>query len=211
MGATMIGVGPPGDSANFLEKVLDATPTPNNGDDNFHTEKKTIDLNVYNFMPASVSSTQYFFNGSMTTPPCNPGPTYWVMATEPVYVEQSTVDRYRALINSNPNNQLSPFGTIVGTRAGSPPVFNSLAGSVDWDTSLGSNNRPLQPLTGSDNPTRKLYKLGSPPSDVSTTVIIVLIALVGLGAVAFFFLKGQQNPTKAREQNDPIYSVLDET
>merc|ERR1711879_861248 len=81
------------------------------------------------------------------------------MATEPIYVRQATVDAYRGLINSDPDNQLSPYGTIMSLGATTPPVFNTLSGDMVWNATQGCNNRPVQPLTGADNPTRRVFEL----------------------------------------------------
>jgi len=158
--AVMIGVG--SDSTKFLEAVLGDIPRPNSGASSYEEQEPLDVTNPYSFLPKSLAKIQYFFNGSMTTPTptCNPGPTHWIMATEPVHVSQRTIDKYRALINSDPGNQLSPYGTIMGEGAKTPPVFNKLNGEISWNISEGCNNRPVQPMVGHDNPTRKLYKIG---------------------------------------------------
>lgn len=158
--AVMIGVHSEGTSP-FLGKVLTDIPHPTSTGNAYH---KTGHLDVsspYAFVPPSISHSQYYFEGSMTTPTpsCNPGPTHWVMAKEAAYVKQSTVDAYRALINSDPDNQLSPYGTIMGVSVTTPPVFNKLSGIVTWNATQGCNNRPVQPLTGAANPTRRVYDI----------------------------------------------------
>eukprot|EP00928_Gymnodinium_smaydae_P057993 TRINITY_DN4120_c0_g2_i2.p1 TRINITY_DN4120_c0_g2~~TRINITY_DN4120_c0_g2_i2.p1 ORF type:complete len:130 (+),score=7.14 TRINITY_DN4120_c0_g2_i2:206-595(+) len=82
------------------------------------------------------------------------------MSTEVVYVEHITIDWYRRRINRNPNNQLAPFGAIMGLGIfDGRPEFHPQAGDIQWDVLLGANNRPVQPLVGADNPVRKLYRV----------------------------------------------------
>jgi carbonic anhydrase len=101
-----------------------------------------------------VSEGYFYYEGSFTTPPCT-SHTHWVVVRKPVVVPQSTLDLYRSLIGANPHNQLAPFGTILPALG--TPTFNAAAGDVMWNSTLGCNNRPTQPFTGYDNPTRKLY------------------------------------------------------
>merc|ERR1712032_1159367 len=139
--------------SGFLADVLTDIPHPTSNGNAYHKVGHLDVSSPYDFVPKSITSKQYFFEGSMTTPTptCNPGPTHWIMATEPIYVKQTTVDAYRRLINSDPDNQLSPYGTIMSRGATVQPIFNKLSGQVDWNATLGCNNRPVQPLTGKDN------------------------------------------------------------
>merc|ERR1711972_519584 len=85
--------------------------------DNFHVANGSLpdEQNPYLFLPDSLRADYFVWNGSMTTPPCLPGPTQWVMAARPIPVDPATVRRYRQNINADPNNQLSPYGITAGT------------------------------------------------------------------------------------------------
>eukprot|EP00928_Gymnodinium_smaydae_P055085 TRINITY_DN38709_c0_g1_i1.p1 TRINITY_DN38709_c0_g1~~TRINITY_DN38709_c0_g1_i1.p1 ORF type:complete len:369 (-),score=71.13 TRINITY_DN38709_c0_g1_i1:105-1211(-) len=165
--ATMIGVGKP--TSSMLDEILDEAPMPTDAKDNFYSKVDRFRSAAYDLLPKSTSSKQYVFEGSMTTPPCNPGPTHWVMSTDVAYVTQTTLDKYRAHINANADSQLAPFGTIVGLGADAAPTFNEKAGNVLWIGGLGSCNRPIQALRGKDNPTRVLYLASSAPVDKGVT------------------------------------------
>lgn len=194
--AAMIGVGDGGADA-FLSEVLDKSPKPDaKKPDNSYEQGEKFMLPPYGFLPDSISDSQYFFEGSMTTPPCNPGPTHWIMATDPVYVKQETVDRYRKLINSDPDNQLATYGTIMGLASDASPKWNAQANEAKWNGTLGSNNRPVQPMTGSDNPTRKLYKIGG-SSNFWLLVIgaVIIVAVVAAGLI----YKKKKGGSAARE------------
>jgi len=195
--AAMIGVGD-GGAESFLHEVLEKSPQPDEkSGENVHEQGEKFTLPPYDFFPASVTDKQYYFEGSMTTPPCNPGPTHWVMATDPVYVKQETIDRYRKLINSDPNNQLATYGTIMGLASDASPDWNAQANEGVWDGSLGSNNRPVQPLTGPDNPTRKLFVVGS-TSNFGTAVVGVVIVLAVVAAGIIYRMK-KKGGSEARE------------
>lgn len=130
-----------------------------NGSKKAFSKVEKLTTSAYDLLPKSVHQKQYYFEGSMTTPPCNPAPVHWLMATEPVFIRQGTLDSYRALINSVPDNQLSPFGVINSLGEAAVPKFSPLAGAVQFDAKLGANARPVQPMTGpsGSGPDRQLY------------------------------------------------------
>eukprot|EP00927_Polykrikos_kofoidii_P071339 TRINITY_DN67610_c0_g1_i1.p1 TRINITY_DN67610_c0_g1~~TRINITY_DN67610_c0_g1_i1.p1 ORF type:complete len:598 (+),score=58.31 TRINITY_DN67610_c0_g1_i1:134-1927(+) len=94
------------------------------------------------------------WKGSLTTPPCTNNVEWVMMADFPV-MSRSQLRSFRVGINSVRNNQL------VVRRS----VPNGINGA-DWDTSLGVNNRALQPLASRQvrgfNP---LVAGHSPPDD----------------------------------------------
>lgn len=189
--------------ANFLLEIQSLVPPVNVSlasaapDGNVWKERveNTPNLDVYSKF-IDMSGGYLYYDGSFTTPPCTPS-THWIIVPKPVVVPQSTIDLYRKVINSNPNNQLTPcFGS-------SASPFHADAGNVVWDASLGCDNRPIQPLRGVNNLMRQLYSvpIGNatyPPgtdarhnSGVSPWVWLALLVVVALAllGVATFLLK----------------------
>jgi len=130
----------------------DAAPSP--GGNKYEWFKEYPGLGAAYAKFIDVSEGYFYYEGSFTTPPCT-SHTNWVIAKRPVVVPQSTLDLYRELINSNTYNQLAPFEAITGH----PLVKHAMSGAFEYDLSLGSNNRPIQPFQGADNPTRALYEV----------------------------------------------------
>lgn len=183
--AVMIAVAKQGTS-DFLLEILDNIPhaVPDGGT-NWHDREAPLgSINPYDFLPASTGFKQYIFQGSMTTPPCQPGHVHWVMATEPVSVTERAVHKYRKVINANPDNQLSPYGVIVGLEPDAVPPWNPEAGRMAWDAELGANNRPVQPLKADDDLWgREVFMVGiSTISIFHKLVFVLLFYLVCIGA-----------------------------
>lgn len=159
--AALIGVSEnatEGGASSYLSTIwsrMPGEPAP----DNFHDDRSAWDLGIpyfekeqhpdYADTDCGGKTCGYFhYDGSLTTPPCTHG-VQWVIAAKPVLVSQAVVDKYRKKINDNDASQL----TVPEDR----PLFVAAVGPVTWDTAMGVNYRPVQPLTGSDWRTRKLY------------------------------------------------------
>jgi carbonic anhydrase len=106
-----------------------------------------MEINPYADFVPPMQEEFYHYNGSLTTPGCNPD-VVWILNPTPVTIFDHDLRLYRDMINDMPNNRLAVR-----------PYFTGVDTSFVWDSSLGVSNRPVQPLVGPHNPTRKLYKL----------------------------------------------------
>lgn len=149
--------------AAFLLNVLSNIPRPGDDKSNnrFEIEKSSGTWNPYTDFIPDLSAGFYTYLGSFTTPPCTSGTT-WIIAFEPVTIPSSTLTLYRTLINDDPINQLAPFGTIMGDHEDALPAWVEGSHMTEWSYDLKCNSRPIQPLTGVNNPSRVLYKIEAP-------------------------------------------------
>merc|ERR1711957_674357 len=117
----------------------------NKGGNKYIKKTNYKNLNPYTRF-VDLSKGYFYYSGSFTTPPCTTN-THWLVVPAPVVVPQVILDMYRDLIETNPNNQLAPWAIITGApKTTTPPTWNKLAGKVNWNSRLGSNNRPIQPM-----------------------------------------------------------------
>jgi carbonic anhydrase len=109
----------------------------------------------------------YHYSGSLTTPGCGPN-VEWILNPTPVKIFDSSLTLYRNMINSVPQNRLFPNPAVNEEFANAP---------FSWNAEQGTNNRPVQPLRGKDNPIRELYKvhvnLPSKPSGAHAVASLV--------------------------------------
>lgn len=206
----------------FFSDIMQQMPLPPFTANNFHSKKGSLPAdfpNPYLFLPETISTDYFLWNGSMTTPPCNPGPTHWIMGHELIYVDPGMVNKYRVLINSDPINQLSSFGTIVGKDPHMKPEFHPGSGVDYWNSTLGCNNRPLQRLTGAADRNRKVYYV---TSSIQSSVLFLISVAVSVSVIqivfwaftgnALWFVQGFASSATARElrEVENAYLVLQE-
>lgn len=84
------------------------------------------------FMPED--NSYYSWTGSLTTPPCTNN-VVWVLLQQPVTISEEQLHAYRSALQAIPGNQLAVHKGV--TYPGVSPT---------WDSSIGVNNRPVQPL-----------------------------------------------------------------
>jgi carbonic anhydrase len=84
----------------FLEKIWDKMPTNEGGEAKFQAG-----LNVTQMLPANKS--YYYFNGSLTTPPCTEG-VRWLVMKSPVTVSKAQVERFAKAVGHPNNRPLQP-------------------------------------------------------------------------------------------------------
>lgn len=118
------------------------------GEDSQDVLNSVVANNPYTNFIVPLPSYFYSYSGSFTTPPCKTG-VEWILIPDPVPIFETSLARYRMLINALQGNQLA---TKTGTITFKPPA-------PAWDVNLGNNNRPLQSI----GTTNKLYKIGTMP------------------------------------------------
>lgn len=94
-----------------------------------------------------MSESFVHYNGSLTTPPCSTVVT-WILAQKAAVITQGALDQYRRIINEVPDSTLAEFDDVTGSNNAVPPwndVVTALGAPV-WNTTLGVNARPVQPL-----------------------------------------------------------------
>lgn len=108
----------------------------------------------------------YFYNGSLTTPPCTID-TDWVVLASPVNISLAQRDSFRRGISNISANQLV--------------VVNSTPDGValPWDCSIGVDSRPIQPLGNRTvwSPPRKAIK-PQRPGDLSGVIALAPARLI---------------------------------
>lgn len=212
------------DRVGFLEKVLGMIPTApdvgTNSDgstvENPNYVEEDRDYENFDVYGNLVSDREflYHYTGSFTTPPCTTN-TEWYFFTEAMVANQYLVDVYRNTIQTaGPDNKLAPWGVITGSQdPDARPPFDESAGVITWNSSLGCNNRPIQPLVGASNLNREVRRTGmevhgqldSCPGEeggISTWMLVLLTAGLCcfiLGSVAGCIMAFQYCKPKAKK------------
>jgi len=169
--SVMVGVGEQNERSKSFGEILNKMPPL---PDLLYSENGTVlqnpnyvegevefsDLDPYEIFVAEAPFL-YHYMGSFTTPPCTTH-TNWYMVTEPMLVTQEVLDTYRNQIQAAGNEtQLAPWGVIVGEAADAVPPFHEQAGQLSWNTTLGSNNRPIQIFDGDVAQGREVRRTGA--------------------------------------------------
>jgi carbonic anhydrase len=94
-----------GASNTFLAKIWDRLPA-NKGDES----KLQAGLNAEQMLPASKG--YYYFNGSLTTPPCTEG-VRWLVMKSPVTVSKAQVDRFAKAVGHPNNRPVQPVNARI--------------------------------------------------------------------------------------------------
>jgi carbonic anhydrase len=160
------GVNLPSDQcsrAHFFENILKNMPKPPYTGPGAEETGVTFEADPYTQFIPPMDKHFYYYNGSFTTPGCATD-VVWILNPTPVKIFESSLLVYRQMINMVPNNQLAVKANFTVYSGGQ----SALGSQFFWNTSLGVNNRPIQPLVGPGNLTRLLYKVeaveGAPAS-----------------------------------------------
>lgn len=114
----------------FLEEVWHDFPEP--GSPRSAKTFRVVSHPYGKLYPADRSF--YAFNGSTTSPPCSPA--MWIVFSEPILISARQLQLFRWSLNAS-------VPTLLFQSTAPPGVT-----SQTWDTSLGTNTRPIQDSGG---------------------------------------------------------------
>jgi len=160
--AVFVTAGEPSDDdegrSDWLEHVIGEAPDVDDGDDvdddvaSDEMERMKMMDPYSHFIPSFAETGYYYYKGSFTTPPCSTG-VNWIIIPTVVTVDPEIIEAYRTHINAPPKgHHLAPYGLVVGDdEAEEEPEFaadDAVDEHMNWDISLGVNNRPIQATGG---------------------------------------------------------------
>lgn len=168
--SVMVGVGQLYHAkAAFLRKIQTRMPPVNMREENrSFWDGMSMDLDPYSQF-LDLSHGYFYYSGSETTTPCTIN-THWLIVPGHVVVSPGTLDTYRHANSASPNDQLLPFGDIVGLGYSATPAPSAKPAAVKWDPPAHGKNRPIQPLKGKDNQDRNIFNISVTANDSDSAI-----------------------------------------